>query len=139
MKISSGLLSLQKLRLLLEVQKLKQREAEVKAHEMAHKLAAGSLAGPVRYQYTIGPDGKRYIVGGEVPLKVFPGRNPEETLKIARKIKRAALAPLHPSAQDRMVALKATLMEFKALNEIMASKNSEDPSPSKGQKIDVFV
>ena len=40
-----------------EVSKLKARDAEVVAHEQAHKAVAGSLSpGPIHYDYTRGPD-----------------------------------------------------------------------------------
>ncbi|MDQ7082747.1 MAG: putative metalloprotease CJM1_0395 family protein [Aquificota bacterium] len=103
----------------MEVQKLRLREQEVKAHEMAHKSVGGDLAGPVRYKYKKGPDGRLYITGGEVPLRIKEGRTPEETIEIARRVKRAALAPAKPSPQDIRVAVRATMMEMKALMELM--------------------
>ncbi|MDQ7037587.1 MAG: putative metalloprotease CJM1_0395 family protein [Aquificota bacterium] len=109
-------------RVAIEVQKLRMREQEVKAHEMAHKAVAGDLAGPVKYEYTRGPDGKLYITGGEVPLKVKEGRTPEETVQIARRLKRAALAPANPSPQDIRVAVQATIMEMKATLEMIRGK-----------------
>ncbi|MDR3076638.1 MAG: hypothetical protein LBU26_05005, partial [Synergistaceae bacterium] len=51
-----------------EVASLKQTEREVISHESAHKGAAGQFGGPVHYTYTTGPDGRRYITGGEVPI-----------------------------------------------------------------------
>ena len=116
---------------LLELQRLRLREQQVKTHEMAHKAVAGDLAGPVRYKYKKGPDGRMYIVGGEVPIKLKEGRTPEETVEIARRVKRAALAPANPSPQDRAVAAKASAMEMKALLE-MALKGE-------GKKIDIKV
>ncbi len=100
-------------------------EQKVKAHELAHKTAGGELAGPVKYKYTKGPDGKLYITGGEVPLRLKEGKTPEETIEIARKIKRAALAPMNPSPQDRAVAAKATAMEMKARIEMFLKGEEE--------------
>ena len=113
------------LRLAIATQRLRITEQKVKAHELAHKTAGGDLAGPVRYKYTKGPDGKLYITGGEVPLRLKEGRTPEETIEIAQKVKRAALAPMNPSPQDRAVAAKATAMEMKARIEMFLKGEEE--------------
>ncbi len=112
------------LRLTIELQRLRMREQEVRMHEMAHKTVAGELAGPVRYTYTRGPDGRLYITGGEVQIRLKEGRTPEETVEIARKIRRAALAPVNPSPQDLAVASRAAALELKALME-MAIKEED--------------
>ena len=113
------------LKLAMATQRLRIIEQKVKAHELAHKTAGGELAGPVRYKYTKGPDGKLYITGGEVPLRLKEGRTPEETIEIAQKVKRAALAPMNPSPQDRAVAAKATAMEMKARIEMFLKGEEE--------------
>ncbi len=113
------------LKLAMATQRLRIIEQKVKAHELAHKTAGGELAGPVRYKYTKGPDGKLYITGGEVPLRLKEGRTPEETIEIAQKVKRAALAPMNPSPQDRAVAAKATAMEMKARIEMFLKSEEE--------------
>ncbi|MEM6732275.1 MAG: putative metalloprotease CJM1_0395 family protein, partial [Myxococcota bacterium] len=91
-----------------EVQELKARDREVRVHEQAHIAASGSLstAGPF-YEYETGPDGRRYVVGGEVKVSAPKGRDPEETIQIQEQLIRAALAPAEPSAQDRRVAAGA--------------------------------
>lgn len=101
-----------------QVQELKQIEREVIAHEAAHMAAAGSLGGGVSYTYTAGPDGKRYITGGEVPIQIQPGSTPEETLRNMQQVQRAALAPADPSGQDRQVAARAAAMAAQARSEI---------------------
>ena len=54
---------------LKQVQELKTRDREVRAHEAAHLAAAGSLAiGGASYSYQRGPDGVQYAVGGEVSI-----------------------------------------------------------------------
>lgn len=103
-----------------EVEKLKRRDREVRAHEQAHLAAAGAYAmGGPRYTYQTGPDGKRYAVGGEVPIDVseVPG-NPEATLQKAQTIRRAALAPSNPSSADRAIAAKAAAMAAKARQDL---------------------
>lgn len=110
-----------------EIKRLKKRDAEVRKHEMAHKKAAGSLSSsPPHYEYTIGPDGKRYITGGDVKIEMAPVPNdPEATIQKAQKIKRAALAPQNPSAQDRKVASEADKMERDARIELAKQKNKD--------------
>ncbi len=108
------------------VRKLEARDREVRAHEQAHKAAAGSSArGGPSYEYQTGPDGKRYAVGGEVQISLQEGRTPEETLRNARRIQQAAQAPDGPSAQDKAVAAKAAQQAAEAQRELRAT--SADP------------
>ncbi|WP_456383889.1 putative metalloprotease CJM1_0395 family protein [Persephonella sp.] len=120
------------------VQQLRMIEQKVKAHEMAHKAAGGDLTGPVKYKYKKGPDGKLYIVGGEVPIKLKQGKTPEETIQIAQKIKRAALAPADPSAQDRAVAAAASMLEMRAKAELAKQQKNQQNTES-GQKISIYA
>jgi len=109
-----------------EVRELRARDREVRAHENAHKAAAGDLAagGPV-YEYETGPDGRRYAVGGSVDIRIREGRTPEESLRIALRAQRAALAPAQPSAQDRAVAADAAQRATRARQEIAEERRSE--------------
>lgn len=106
-----------------QVQQLKERDNEVRAHEMAHLAAAGSLAqGGMKLSYQTGPDGRQYAVGGSVKIDTSEARTPEETVRKAQRIRAAALAPSDPSPQDLQVAAKASQMEAKARAEITAEK-----------------
>jgi len=105
------------------VQQLKQRDQEVKAHEMAHLAVAGQYArGGASYTYQQGPDGRRYAIGGEVPIDLSAEKTPEETIDKMRAIKRAATAPAEPSSADRSVAASATAMENSARQELQAEE-----------------
>ena len=66
-----------------QVRELQARDREVRAHEAAHKNAAGSLAnGSASFSYQTGPDGRRYAVGGEVSIDTAKVEgNPEATNK----------------------------------------------------------
>ena len=111
---------------LKEVEILKQRDVEVKQHEQAHKAAAGQYArGGASFEYQVGPDGKRYAVGGEVQIDVGEGRTPEETIQKTHIVRQAALAPANPSAQDRRVAAQASSMEQTARKEIATNRLEE--------------
>lgn len=90
-----------------EVEQLKRDEVRVKAHEAAHKAAGGQYAGSVSYSYRSGPDGKSYIVGGEVQIDTAPEKTPQETISKMQVVIRAAMAPADPSGQDRAVAAQA--------------------------------
>ncbi len=111
-----------------QVRELKSIQNEVIAHEAAHKAAAGEFGGAISYAYTEGPDGKRYITGGEVPIKLKQGSTPEETLRNMQKVQMAASAPADPSGQDRQVATKAAAIAAKARSEL--NRNDETESES---------
>jgi hypothetical protein len=109
-----------------EVQQLAKRDREVRAHEAAHKAAAGSLAGPAHYEYTNGPDGRRYATGGEVNIDTSKvSGDPQATLLKANRIRAAALAPAGPSGQDRRVAAQAARMAAEARAELAQQKRGE--------------
>lgn len=103
----------QEVKVKLEVSQLKAIEREVKAHEQAHQSVGGAYAGGISYDYQEGPDGQRYITGGEVPIHTPEGKTSEDTIRIMEQVRRAALAPANPSPQDMKVAASATqkLME----------------------------
>ena len=102
------------------VEQLKQRDAEVRAHELAHMAAGGGhiTSGP-SYSYQSGPDGKRYAIGGEVGIDTsMKAGDPGGNLEKARAIIRAAMAPAEPSSQDVRVAASARAMESRAQQEL---------------------
>lgn len=106
-----------------QVDKLKRRDREVRAHENAHKAAAGNLAaGGPTYEYQVGPDGRRYAVGGEVKIRLESGSDPRRNLQNAQRARRAALAPQSPSPQDRRVAAKAAQLATEARKEMQEER-----------------
>lgn len=120
----------------VEIQKLKDRDREVRNHEQAHLSAAGGIAiSGASFTFAVGPDGQRYAVGGEVSIDTSAvANNPEATLRKAETIRRAALAPAQPSAQDHSVASKAAAMARKASIEMLRSQ--QEPKTS-GSNLDV--
>ena len=111
-----------------QVRELENIQREVIAHEAAHKAAAGEFGGAISYSYTEGPDGKRYITGGEVPIKLRQGSTPEETLRNMQQVQMAANAPADPSGQDRQVAAKAAAIASIARSEMLHDDESESES-----------
>lgn len=116
-----------------EIEKLKRRDREVRTHEMAHQSAGGQYAGSAAsYSYTTGPDNRRYAVGGSVDIETSPAKTPEETVKKAEQIKRAATAPTQPSGADLQIAAKATRMKMEAQAELNQKNISSEDDINKG-------
>ncbi len=119
------------------VHELKKIDREVRAHEQAHKSAAGPYArGGASYQYKTGPDGKQYAVAGEVKIDTSEVPNdPKATIRKMQQVRRAALAPKDPSMQDRLAAAEASRKAAKAQIELGRENNekmvrSEKDSPA---------
>lgn len=90
-------------------------DKKVREHEQLHKNLLGEhAAGDIQYRLTVGPDGLDYATGGSVPVNLAPAETPEETVKKAQIIQRAALAPDEPSDADFEVATKAAKLESEA-------------------------
>ncbi|MEX1056206.1 MAG: putative metalloprotease CJM1_0395 family protein [Natronospirillum sp.] len=115
----SGRLNAEQDAKLADIQRLAERDREVRVHEQSHKAVAGRYAGPVNYDYVRGPDGRRYAVSGQVPIDLSPGVTPEQTIAKMEQVRRAALAPADPSAADRSVASEATQLILDARSEAL--------------------
>lgn len=63
-------------------------------------------------------EGLRNGVGPEASINVAAGRNPQETIRRARIIQAAALAPADPSSAERAVAAYASQMALQAQAEL---------------------
>jgi len=129
-----------------EIEKLRQRDREVRTHEQAHLAAAGGLAnGGATFSFQRGPDGKHYAVGGEVSIDTSPvSGNPNATIRKAQQIRAAALAPADPSAQDRAVAASANSLEAQARQELQNEEQPDSNSPQREtpasfSRIDIFA
>lgn len=122
-----------------QIRELAQRDQEVRAHEQAHRAAAGRFAvGGPSYDQVRGPDGRQYAVGGEVQIDVSPvPDDPEATLRKMQQVQAAALAPSEPSPQDRRVAAEATQRANRARAELARAK--ADDSPASFRSVDLFV
>ncbi len=121
-----------------EVDKLRTRDREVRMHEQAHKAAAGPHGGPISFSFTTGPDGRRYVVEGEVSIDVSPVEgDPEATVRKMRQVRAAALAPADPSPADRKVAARTQQIEREAQTEQV--RQEKDGSAEPGARIDVLA
>lgn len=85
--------------------RLLRREFQVKQEEKAHAAAAGAAAGPIRYAYRTGPDGRQYADSGKVAAGFSdPGGDPAAMQDIANRVATAANAAASPSAADLAAA-----------------------------------
>lgn len=96
----------------LERQAVRERYNEIYSHELAHKNAGGSLAGPI----VIEKDTNGIPVGGHVSIKmpVLDKNNPEKTIQQANTVIKSAMAPSDPSSQDYKVAAQAESIKAQA-------------------------
>jgi hypothetical protein len=108
-----------------EVDELKARDKEVRAHEQAHMTSGAPYTSAPKYEYTTGPDNQQYATGGSVDIDTSEESTPEKTLQKAQVIKRSAQAPAEPSSQDKKVAAEAAQMERQARAEIAEQKQTE--------------
>jgi hypothetical protein len=115
-----------------QVRKLQARDREVKAHEAAHRAASGGMASGGSYTYQTGPDGRSYAIGGEVSISASYSGSPEEIIRQAETIQRAALAPADPSPQDRRVAAQAAAIAAQARGELHTLRREEQSQTARG-------
>ena len=99
------------------IKDLSARDSEVRTHESAHQAAGGGMTGAASFSYQQGPDGRMYAIGGEVSIASPSGSTPDETIKNARQVVAAAMAPADPSSQDFAVASSARMVEMHALQQ----------------------
>ncbi|GAB5381823.1 MAG: putative metalloprotease CJM1_0395 family protein [Aliiglaciecola sp.] len=118
-----------------EVEALKQRDREVRAHEQAHASVGGQYAGSPSYEFESGPDGRQYAVGGEVSIDISEENTPEETVRKMQQVRAAALAPADPSPQDLRVASEATQIATEARSDI-ARQDAEEARDAVATSID---
>ena len=110
-----------------EVQRLAQRDREVKAHEQAHAAVGGVYASQPHYDYVKGPNGVRYATSGHVNIDISPiPGDPQATLEKMQTVARAALAPAEPSSSDRAVAAKANRLAAQARSEMVTQSEEVD-------------
>ena len=119
-----------------EVDELKARDREVRQHEQAHAAAGGQYTrGGPQYEYTNGPDNKRYATGGEVSIDVSEvPDDPQATIGKMQVVYRAALAPAEPSSADRAIAGEAKQKEAEARRELAEVRRQEGAGDGSGEK-----
>lgn len=117
-----------------QIEQLKSRDREVRAHEAAHAGVGGIFAGAPQLSFTTGPDGKRYATSGEVSIDTSEVPNdPKATLSKMQQIRQAALAPAEPSSQDLKVAAIASQIANQALVELNLDKGESTQTQEASQ------
>jgi hypothetical protein len=106
-----------------KIARLEMREKEIIEHERTHMAVGGNLASSVSYVYTNGPDGKRYISGGQVDMKMPSGGGLNNLLSGLRRIKSAATSVGDPSGTDLQTAAIASAIEASILKEMALKKS----------------
>lgn len=108
------------------VQQLQQTDRAVRAHEQAHLSAGrGVVTSGAQFEYTYGPDGKQYAVGGEVGIDTSPERKPQANIDKGRLIQAAALAPKDPSPQDYRVATIGGQLEAQGQTDLVREQQAQ--------------
>lgn len=114
-----------------DVDELREQDRRVRRHEQAHVAAGGrAVRGGARYEYTVGPDGRRYATGGEVPIDLGAEKDPRDTIQKMNTVRRAALAPADPSAADRAVAASASRKAAEARRQLSQARKPDSPGDS---------
>lgn len=128
-----------------EINQLSQRDREVRSHELAHAAVGGPHTGSPNYEFTVGPDGKKYATSGEVSVDLSPvSGDPQATITKLQKVHAAALAPADPSVQDTKVAAQAARLILQAQSELLAQKLektefAEKTAPATSPTLDRFA
>jgi hypothetical protein len=109
-----------------QINDLKQRDQEVRSHELAHSAVGGAATGAPSYSFQVGPDGKKYAVDGEVSVDLSRvSGNPRATISKMQKVHAAALAPVNPSTQDNRVAASAASIIVQSQAELLNSDTEQ--------------
>lgn len=118
-----------------QVDKLKARDTDVRAHEQAHRGVAGQYGSAATFTYQKGPDGSNYAIGGEVQIdtSAIPG-DPRATIAKMETVQRAALAPADPSGQDMHVAAEAAQAIAQAETDTTGAANGSGQSGQDGDQ-----
>ena len=120
------------------IQQLQNRDKEVRTHELAHATIGGAATGSPSYTFEVGPDGKKYAVGGEVAvdLSTIAG-DPQATITKMQKVYAAALAPANPSTQDSRVAASAAQKILAAQSELLAQASDDSGQLSNANSLNI--
>lgn len=122
-----------------EIEELRKRDRTVRAHENAHRAAAGPYARGIDYEYERGPDGKMYAVGGSTQIDTSTPDDPAEAYQKAKRLQAAATAPgTNRSGSDRSLAAAARRMASQAAKE-MAEERMAEVNIDSGEAINLNV
>lgn len=102
-----------------EVARLRGQERDVRRHQVFKAAVGGAYVSAASYQFDIGPDGHRYIVGGESPLDLSPvENNPRATIQKMQRVRAAATLGIRPTRADRNATFVSVRTEGSARSQI---------------------
>lgn len=85
---------------------LSARDAAVRSEEESHQALAGAYAGPIQYDYALGPDGAFYAVSGHVNLSTAGANEAQQASALAALYSASSMAGA-TSMEDRLSAAAA--------------------------------
>ncbi len=91
---------------------IKKNYDEIYSHELAHKSAAGALAGSIVIERNA--DGIPFAGHVDIKMPALNPNNPQKTINDANTVIRSAMAPFDPSDQDYRVAAQAQSIKMQA-------------------------
>jgi hypothetical protein len=106
-------------RLNAQVQRMRVQEREVRRTQVMKAAVGGAFAGDSTYQFAMGPDGHRYIVGGDVSFDVSPvENNPRATISKMQRIRAAAGVSVQTTQNDRVTTFMSVRTEGTARSQL---------------------
>lgn len=106
---------------------LAERDRAVRSHEQTVRaMAGGQAVRSATYSYQVGPDGRLYVVEGELSFDTseVPG-DPEATLRKAEQLQRATMGTGEASPEDRAAAALAAAMAAKARQRLFTEQKNQ--------------
>lgn len=114
--------------------KLQEQDRLLRQLEAAQLASAGPyVKGVPILSYETGPDGRRYVTAVKVPFDTSPAASPEESLRKAQAIRRAASAAADPAAQDPSAIAAATMLALQAQKELAQQQESANPEKAESK------
>jgi hypothetical protein len=108
-----------------EIQELDRTDRSIRARGQA-QAAIASNPGKVTYRYQVGPDGRLYVVSGEVSFDTTAvPDDPEATLRKAEQIAEAAFVPGDSPSADRRAAIMAAMLKAEARRQLAMQQESD--------------
>lgn len=89
-----------------QIDALSARDAAVRSEEESHQSLAGAYAGPIQYEYEMGPDGAFYAVAGHVNLSTAGASGAQQASALAALYSASSMAGA-TSMEDRLSASAA--------------------------------
>lgn len=119
------------------IRELAALDREVRQHEINNSAVGVTQTGAPDFEYERGPDGRSYLIGGEVSIdtSAVPD-DPAAALEKSELILKAALAVAEPSHQDRAVAERAAVLGDEARAELNGIKpGGQDPEAQEADSV----